>query len=341
MQSLTQPTTLLKPFAENGDKNTLPVSATGTQKASLDEGFPEKTSLAPAAGGLPPERKDFNALGHLTTTYDYFYQAGGTFTFNSTISTAIGGYPLNARLWYTDGNGATVVLRSTKGNNTDNFVTTPSYIGTSWVAETPSLTWNNTWTGSNTFNGDVTKKLDAVLGTPPSTLKGADFGTCDANGNWLGGWELHYNTDGSIVKQIAQRKPDGSENYALFGIGYDSSGNEQVVTSNGVKRAIAHFSIPNYSLADIANLGSITLDHLYTPTQDGTLHLEVRGTHPDAYISLNSTGLVLARVQNSDNSSGNSSVVWIPVRKGETYKLGGGAGGTASYYAFFCPLFGG
>ena len=154
MQSLTQPTLLLKPFAESGNKNSLPVTntdASNPQLADLTNGFPPITSEDPEDTGLPPEREDFNGLGDLTTTHDYFYQAGGTFTFNSTISTAIGGYPLNARLWYTDGNGGTVVLRSTKGNNTDNFVTTPSYIGTSWVAETPSLTWNNAWTGTNTF----------------------------------------------------------------------------------------------------------------------------------------------------------------------------------------------
>lgn len=337
MQSLTQPTTLLKPFAENGDKNTLPVSATGTQKASLDEGFPEKTSLAPAAGGLPPERKDFNALGYLTTTYDYFYQAGGTFTFNSTISTAIGGYPLNARLWYTDGNGGTVVLRSTKGNNTDNFVTTPSYIGTSWVAETPSLTWNNTWTGTNTFTGNVIKKLDAVLGTTPSALKSADFGVHDANGNWLGGWELHYNTDGSIVKQMAQRKQDGSENYALFGIGYDASGNEQVVASNGVQKALAHFSVPNYSTASETNLGTITSGHTYTAPMDGTLHLQATGGYPEASIAFVRSGLsdlVISRVKNRESSSDQAIVVWAYVRKGETYRLTG----NGNLYAFFCAL---
>ena len=141
MQSLTQPELLLKPFAESGDKNSIPTTntdASNPQLADLTNGFPAITSEDPDDGGLPPERKDFNGLGYLTTTYDYFYQAGGTFTFNSTISTAIGGYPLGARLWYTDGNGETSILRSTKGNNTDNFNTTPSYIGTSWVKDMPT-----------------------------------------------------------------------------------------------------------------------------------------------------------------------------------------------------------
>lgn len=181
MQNLTQPTLLLKPFAESGDKNTIPATNTDTsnpQRADLTNGFPQITSKLPSAGGLPPERKDFNALGYLTTTYDFFYQAGGTFTFNSTIASAIGGYPLNARLWYTDNNGASVILRSAKVNNSDNFITTPSYIGTSWVQETPALSWGNTWTGSNTFNSTVSLNGDLSVGT---SAKQTIVGLCVPN----------------------------------------------------------------------------------------------------------------------------------------------------------------
>lgn len=160
MQTLTQPTLLLKPFAESGDKNTIPTTNTDVsnpQRADLTNGFPSITSETPDNGGLPPERKDFNGLGYLTTTYDFFYQAGGQYTFNSTISTAIGGYPQGARLWYTDSNGNTVVVRSLIQNNTYDFVSNPSYIdGTKWTIDIPSLASNNVWTGSATFSGAVT-----------------------------------------------------------------------------------------------------------------------------------------------------------------------------------------
>jgi len=139
MQNLTQPTLLLKPFADEGDRNVLPDENTDTtnpQLADLTNGFPPITGLKPADGGLPPERKDFNALGYLTTLYDYYYQAGGTFGWNDTIANAIGGYPAGARLWYTDGNGVSLLLRSTKDNNLDNFTQDSSYIGTSWVKDT-------------------------------------------------------------------------------------------------------------------------------------------------------------------------------------------------------------
>lgn len=141
MENLTQPTLLLKPFAENGQRNSIPENATGTNLASLDEGFPPVTGQNPRDGGIPPTRLDFNGLGYLTTTYDYFYQAGGCFTFNQVVSDAIGGYPLNARLWYLNANGESSVLRSTKNNNTDNFLTDPSVIGDSWVYDVATTTY--------------------------------------------------------------------------------------------------------------------------------------------------------------------------------------------------------
>lgn len=160
METLTQPTLLLKPFAESGDKNTIPVTntdASNPQLADLTNGFPQITSETPANNGLPPERKDFNGLGYLTTTYDYFAQAGGTYTFNQTVSDAIGGYPEGSRLWYTPSSGETMIVRSLIQNNTYNFNTDPSYIdGVKWKVDTPTLDGNNIWTGTNTFSEDVT-----------------------------------------------------------------------------------------------------------------------------------------------------------------------------------------
>lgn len=187
MQSLTQPTLLLKPFAESGDKNSIPVTntdASNPQLADLTNGFPQVTSDDPDDGGLPPERKDINGLGYLTTTYDYFYQAGGTFTFNPTISTAIGGYPLGARLWYTDSNGATTIVRSTVANNTNNFNDgSATGIGTTWVPEIPALGWHNTWTGNNTFSGSVALGSSATATTQAVSDNSTKVATTQFIGN--------------------------------------------------------------------------------------------------------------------------------------------------------------
>lgn len=143
MQNLTQPTLLLKPFAVDGDRNVLPdenEDVTNPQLADLTNGFPPITGLKPADGGLPPERRDMNALGYLTTLYDYFYQVGGTFGWNDTVVSAIGGYPQGARLWYIKQNGETIIVRSGKDNNTDNFTQNESLIdGVSWIQDTPTM----------------------------------------------------------------------------------------------------------------------------------------------------------------------------------------------------------
>ena len=270
MQSLTQPTLLLKPFAESGDKNNLPVTnsdASNPQLADLTNGFPAITSESPDNGGLPPERRDFNALGYLTTTYDYFYQAGGRFTYDATIATAIGGYPLGAALWYTDSNGNTTLLRSTKANNSDNFVTTPSFIGSSWVQELPVLAWDNTWTGNNTFSnaiigditgnagtvtngvyttgtqtisgsktfsgtttftGNVNRKGSWTAGTTPSANTSTGVSFVDSTGTSYGSVEKYYSKEGTFNTRLTAKKTDGTGEIVIS-VGYDASGNARAL----------------------------------------------------------------------------------------------------------------
>lgn len=141
VSSLTKPQVLYQPFAETGDKNTIPNTpdAENPQRANLQTGFPVITQTPIPNGGVPPERKDFNGLGNLLSSFYYFVQNGGVYTFEQDVSNAIGGYPLGAILYYTDGNGVTYRVKSNKANNTDNFVTTPAFIGDSWdiVSDTP------------------------------------------------------------------------------------------------------------------------------------------------------------------------------------------------------------
>ena len=135
MQDLTLPQVLSGAFAYNGEKNTIPDAPTGSFLASIQEGFPPITMMPKKNGGQPPEGKDFNGILNLVSQFYFFTQNGGTYTFNQSVSDAIGGYPEGARLWYVDDGGQASLLRSTKGNNTDNFVTNPEVIGTSWVLD--------------------------------------------------------------------------------------------------------------------------------------------------------------------------------------------------------------
>lgn len=133
MENLTSPQVLAKPFAADGDKNIIPVAATGTNRASLTEGFPPITGKSVKyEGGIPPDRKDFNGMANLNSQFYFAFQNGWLPTFSAEVSAAIGGYALNAVLWYF-ANGTIKALKSTKPNNTDNFNDDPSVIGTSWV----------------------------------------------------------------------------------------------------------------------------------------------------------------------------------------------------------------
>lgn len=136
--TLPQLQPLAMPFANNGDKNTIPDSASDTPgKASLSEGFPPITQTPIEDGGIPPSRADFNGILNLATRLQYFLQQGGYFTFDTTVATLLGGYPENAVLYNLQSDGSIHLLKSAKTNNTDNFITTPSVIGTSWIDVTP------------------------------------------------------------------------------------------------------------------------------------------------------------------------------------------------------------
>lgn len=136
MQDLLIPNVVPMPFANQGDKNQIPTNATGSQLASYQEGFPVITQTAIEEGGIPPERNDFNGILYLLSQWQYAFQNGWLPTFNNDVSNAIGGYAINAILWYypttgTDANRA-VPLRSLVANNVYNFNENADYIGVYW-----------------------------------------------------------------------------------------------------------------------------------------------------------------------------------------------------------------
>lgn len=130
---MIQPLVVSAPLAFEGDKNIIPESASGSNKASIEEGFPEITQLPLADGGLPPERADFNGMFYLSTDQRVFLQNGGVITFSEEVSTAIGGYPKDAVLAYFDEKGEYHLAQSLIDDNTYNFVESPEYLdGAHW-----------------------------------------------------------------------------------------------------------------------------------------------------------------------------------------------------------------
>ncbi len=133
MEQLTTPRVLQGVIAELGQTNEIPYGASGDYHASIQEGFPEITMLPISQGGVAPQGQDFNGMFKLLSSFYFFMQNGGNYTFDNNVATAIGGYPQGAVLNYTAPSGASYRVRSTKPNNMDNFNNDSSYLGTSWV----------------------------------------------------------------------------------------------------------------------------------------------------------------------------------------------------------------
>ena len=173
MQStdIIQPLPLISPIATDGLKNSIPDAATGTNNASIEEGFPQITMQAPADGGLPPFGQDFNGLFYTVSSLNCFLQNGGYITFNQSVSDKIGGYPSGAILDYINSAGSYSKVQSLIDNNTNNFVTTPSFIdGVNWKQLEVSLAAVNL-----TQIGDPIITLSNTLGENEIWLEGAEI----------------------------------------------------------------------------------------------------------------------------------------------------------------------
>lgn len=108
-------------------QNPIPEQATGSNRASYQEGFPEITERPitddPATTGIPPNRLDFNGMGTIFTAYAYAFQQGQYVTFDSSVSNKIGGYPVGALLWYVDNGVPKYLVQSLVANNTTSDLT--------------------------------------------------------------------------------------------------------------------------------------------------------------------------------------------------------------------------
>ena len=84
MTAVTQPTQWATTICNSGDANTIPqTTPAGTGKASFKDGFPQITQVPLGAGGVAPDRKDFNGLFKLLADWLFYIQNGGIPAYNS------------------------------------------------------------------------------------------------------------------------------------------------------------------------------------------------------------------------------------------------------------------
>lgn len=133
MQISNAPVQIQLPFG-NGDgtkTNPVPVpSQTGITPGavSFTDGFPPVCALPITSGGIPPRKADMNGILFMMSDVDLWMSAGGSFKWNSGFSTAIGGYPIGARVLNTAGTGFWLSI-------VDNNVTNPDTGGAGWIPE--------------------------------------------------------------------------------------------------------------------------------------------------------------------------------------------------------------
>ncbi|MBS6552904.1 MAG: hypothetical protein KH321_03060 [Clostridium sp.] len=157
-----QPIAISQPIANQGTKFNIPEAPTGSELASIAEGFPDITMKALDDGGLPPRGQDCNGMFYLSTDQRVFLQNGGIITFNETVSNTIKGYPSGAVLDYIDPSGTFKKVQSLIDDNTNNFVTNPGFIDNEKWKEIPLGDGGGGDTGGGFSLFDVVEK-DHIL----------------------------------------------------------------------------------------------------------------------------------------------------------------------------------
>lgn len=98
------PAFIPEPFGKNAGGSYIHTIPTASQigvtdgAASYNDGFPPLCFTARGAGGKGPFGNDVNGILKATSSWDWWLGAGGPVFFDSTHSTAIGGYPKYALL---------------------------------------------------------------------------------------------------------------------------------------------------------------------------------------------------------------------------------------------------
>ena len=92
---MANPDLILIPFAQDGDKNTIPLElgiGDPVYRASLKAGFPPDTRIPKDIGGEPPDGLDFNGILNVLSQAIVFMQKGNGYRFDASLTP----YPIGA-----------------------------------------------------------------------------------------------------------------------------------------------------------------------------------------------------------------------------------------------------
>ncbi len=93
MAVFNEPSKWQTSLVNSGDANTIPQSTpAGSGEASFEDGFPQITQIPIGAGGIAPDRKDFNGLFKVLGDWIFFAQNGGLPTYSAAFDYVVGRY---------------------------------------------------------------------------------------------------------------------------------------------------------------------------------------------------------------------------------------------------------
>lgn len=105
-------------FAQNGDKTENIPTSESQREMNWATGFPKIFSQPLDEQGKFVKREDMNAILYALSNAIMFIQKGGLVSFDQNLCNAINGYPLGARLWFTDSSNNIRMIESTQPDNT-------------------------------------------------------------------------------------------------------------------------------------------------------------------------------------------------------------------------------
>ena len=138
---MANPDLILIPFAQDGDKNTIPLElgiGDPVYRASLKAGFPPDTRIPKDIGGEPPDGLDFNGILNVLSQAIVFMQKGNAYQFDDSLAP----YPIGALVRSNDNLTtfqSTIALNSNNPNS--NMAGWRVYSGSGFIVD--NLTTND------------------------------------------------------------------------------------------------------------------------------------------------------------------------------------------------------
>ncbi|RVT95263.1 hypothetical protein EOD42_16905 [Rhodovarius crocodyli] len=216
------PTRVSVPFANSGDRNTIPVpSQIGVTPglASFTTGFPPLTMTPIEAGGVPPFGQDMNGILYAMSAWNRWQAAGAPVAYDAAFATAVGGYPRGARLASSAADGREWL------NLIDNNTTDPDAGGAGWMSLGGG---NDNFTASATLTLRQAGLVSVTAAAGNVTLS---LPAATAAGGLAFGYEIkRYDGTGNSVT-ISPAGSDTIDGAASFIL---ARGNSVTLVSNGV-----------------------------------------------------------------------------------------------------------